>query len=98
MHPAKVKRDATEKLTDLPNVGPVIAGYLRMLHIHQPQDLVEKEPVTLYNALCNLTGKRVDPCVLDVFMSIIDFIHGNDAKAWWHYTAKRKETAEGKLK
>ncbi|MBU1659139.1 helix-hairpin-helix domain-containing protein [bacterium] len=37
------------------------------------------------------SGKRQDPCVLDVFMSIIDFMNGNEARVWWDYTKERKK-------
>ena len=31
-------------------------------------------------------------CVLDVFLSITDFMAGNPPRVWWHYTAERKRT------
>jgi hypothetical protein len=32
------------------------------------------EPFQMYEALCTATGKRYDPCVIDVFMSAVEFI------------------------
>jgi hypothetical protein len=39
-----------------------------------------------------ITGKRQDPCVLDVFIATVRFIEGAPARPWWHYTAERKAT------
>jgi hypothetical protein len=91
MNPSRVVRSTTRVLTDLPNVGPAIAEDLRILGIHTPLDLVGKNPLDLYNRLNDATGTRHDPCVLDVFWSVTDYMAGNDAQPWWAYTKKRKE-------
>jgi len=31
-----------------------------------------------------------------MFLSIVDFMNGGEAKPWWKYTAKRKEHMESK--
>ena len=90
MSPSKVVRSKTNVLTDLPNVGPAIAEDLRVIGITTPRDLVGKDPYELYARLNRLTGTRHDPCVLDVFMSVTDFMNGSTAKPWWAYTQKRK--------
>ncbi|WP_420239381.1 helix-hairpin-helix domain-containing protein [Telmatobacter bradus] len=90
MNPAKVDRAHLIQLTDLPNVGPSLAGNLRLLGYKTPHELVGADPVTLYEALCQRAGQRHDPCVLDVFLSITDFLAGNDPRSWWEYTKGRK--------
>ena len=90
MNPAKVRRERLEALTDLPNIGPSMAGDLRRLGFRHPHDLAGQDAFTLYRRLCELTGCRQDPCVLDVFLSITDFMAGNPPRVWWHYTAERK--------
>lgn len=90
MHPAKVRRDHLDKLTDLPNIGPSMAADLRLLGIHVPMDLKGADAFVLYQRLCTLQGAQ-DPCVLDVFMSIIDFIEGGEPRPWWHFTETRKQ-------
>ncbi|HET8715934.1 MAG TPA: helix-hairpin-helix domain-containing protein [Holophagaceae bacterium] len=90
MHPSKVRRERVKALTDLPNVGPSVAGDLRALGIEAPAQLVGQDPVALYDRLCALTGTRQDPCVLDVFISVVRFMDGEDPKPWWDYTAERK--------
>jgi hypothetical protein len=90
MHPGKVRREQVRVLTDLPNIGPSLAGDLRQLGIARPQQLQDAEAYRLYRRLCDITQTRQDPCVLDVFLSITDFMAGNPPRVWWHYTAERK--------
>lgn len=91
MHPAKVVREQVKQLTDLPNVGPAMAGDLRRLGIEQPAQLNGQDPYQLYLRLCQLTGVRQDPCVLDVMISLVRFADGEPPQAWWHYTSERKK-------
>jgi len=90
MHPAKVRRETTEVLTDLPNVGPSIAKVLRRIGIEKPQQLVGQDALGLYLRLSEVTGRQQDPCLLDTLMSVVDFMNGGEPKVWWAYTAERK--------
>ena len=47
--------------------------------------------MALYRALCERSGKRQDPCVLDTFMAATDFMRGAAPTPWWRYTAQRKQ-------
>jgi hypothetical protein len=44
----------------------------------------------MYLSLCDLTGARQDPCVLDTFIAATRFMAGDPPHPWWHYTAERK--------
>ena len=44
----------------------------------------------MYDELCEKTGVRQDPCVIDVFMSVTDFMNGSAPRAWWTFTEERK--------
>lgn len=90
MHPDKVDRNHLRQLTDLPNIGKAGAADLRLLGISTPADLVGRCPWQMYEQLCELTGMRHDPCVIDVFMSVTAFMNGEPAKPWWEFTATRK--------
>lgn len=83
---------ATEahRLTDIPNVGPAMAGDLRLLGIETPMQLDGQDPVALYLRLCRLTESRHDPCVLDTLMAAVAFIERDDARPWWAFTEARK--------
>ena len=79
-----------ERLEQLPNIGPSIAADLRMVGVAHPHDLAAEDALQLYQRLCQATGKRQDPCVLDTFMAATDFMRGAPPKPWWNYTAQRK--------
>jgi hypothetical protein len=91
MHPRKVNRAHLAHFTDLPNVGPAMAGDFAQLGYATPLELTGEDPYALYLALCRATGTRQDPCVLDTFMSVTSFLAGDEPKPWWHYTAERKQ-------
>ena len=90
------KRKATHArlatvLEAIPNVGASIARDLRSIGIKQPQELIGRNPHSLYQALCDRTRTRQDPCVLDTFISAVRFMEGAPARPWWSYTAERKK-------
>ena len=96
MNPAKVTRETTRILTDLPNVGKTVARDLENIGIYRPEDLVGKDAFVLYKTMCDFYGLRQDPCMLDVLMSIVDFMNGGEPQVWWAYTEERKRIMEGK--
>jgi hypothetical protein len=91
MNPAKVVREKIQRFTDLPNIGPAAAQDFVRLGYGHPRELAGADPLELYNALCHVTGSYHDPCVLDVFMSVTDFLQGNPPQPWWHFTERRKQ-------
>ena len=86
------------KLKDLPSVpsaldlvnGPSIAADLRQLGVTSPDELRGADPYALYDALCRITGRRHDPCLLDTFIAAVRYMQGEPKKPWWKYTADRK--------
>ena len=88
---AKGKRTQINKLEDLPNVGKAIATHLRAIGIESPDQLRGQNPVVMYEKLAIEKGRRQDPCVLDVFMSVVSFIEGGPALPWWAFTEERKK-------
>lgn len=92
MNPHRVDRTRLHVLTDLPNIGPSLAGTLRYVGVDAPADLVGKDPYEMYDLLEVVTGERHDPCVLDTFISVVRFIAGEEPQPWWAYTAERKRT------
>ena len=89
--PKAARADDCQALEQLPNIGPTLAADLRRLGIRHPGELRSRDPFQLYQALCQATGKRQDPCVLDTFMAATDFMRGAAPAPWWHYTAQRKQ-------
>ena len=84
-------RKTVSELTDLPNIGKAIASNLHSIGIQHPQDLIGKDAYKLHDELCRVTGTKHDPCVIDVFLSVIDFMNGGDPTPWWKFTAERKK-------
>lgn len=96
MNPNKVRRERTQTLTDLPNVGPAIAKMLNRIGIDRPCELSGCDPFELYERLYKLTGKWEDPCLLDVFMSVVRFMNGEEPQVWWSFTQERKKLLASK--
>ena len=92
MSPSKVERIRVRLLTDLPNIGKAGADDMRLLGIHEPQQLIGMCPFQLYEQLCENTATRHDPCVLDVFISVTRFMNGEEARPWWTFTEERKQS------
>lgn len=88
-------RDQLERFEDLPNASTATAGDLRLLGFRHPRDLRGADPLAMYERLEQLTGSKQDPCVLDVFLALVDFAGGAKAKPWWDYTPQRKRMLDG---
>ncbi len=90
--PKKADRwhDGLIHLEQIPNIGPSIAADLRRIGIHKPSDLRGQQALALYERLCQVDSQRHDLCLLDVFLSAVDFVHGKPARPWWKYTPQRK--------
>lgn len=69
---------------------------MQLLGIKQPSDLIGRDPYQMYEELCNISGCKHDPCVIDVFISITRFIDGEEPRPWWFYTAERKSALAAK--
>src|SRR5262245_39406702 len=78
------------ELQELPNVGPRVAGDLLRLGITSAEQLKRRNPFRMYDDLCEKDGARHDPCLLDVFISVVEFANGKPARPWWHFTKRRK--------
>lgn len=85
--------DEARRFTDIPNIGPAMAKDFGVLGLSDPADLAGRDPYALYDELCERTGVRHDPCVIDVFISAVRFMEGAPPLPWWHYTAERKARA-----
>lgn len=76
---------------DIPNVGKAIEKDFVLIGVKKPIDLVEKDPYKMYNDLCKVTQQKHDPCVIDVFISAVNYMKGGPPKKWWEFTKERKE-------
>jgi len=88
MKPERVDRGRLVRLTDLPNVGKAVEKDLQLLGFRAPQQLIGHCPFRLFERLCEITGERHDLCMLDLFLSVADFLDG--PRPWWEFTPLRK--------
>ena len=92
MNPMKnPDRDKVSRLDALPNIGKAMAADLHLIGIRHPNKLIGMKPLQMYEALCTATGKKHDPCVIDVFMSAVHFMEGGEPLPWWSFTKERKK-------
>jgi hypothetical protein len=84
-------RRELSSLQEIPNVGPSLAESLERAGIKRPSQLKGKDPYVLYARLCERTGVRHDPCVLDTFISAVRYMEGGPVQPWWHFTRERRE-------
>jgi len=75
---------------DIPNVGKAIEKDFILIGLKEPIELINKDPYQMYNELCKVTKQRQDPCVLDVFISAVNYMKGGPPKKWWEFTKERK--------
>ncbi len=84
-------RETVSRLDALPNIGKAMAGDLQLVGVIHPKQLIGKDAFELYDRLCEKTGQKHDPCVIDVFMSAIHFMEGGEPLPWWFFTDERKK-------
>jgi nucleotidyltransferase/DNA polymerase involved in DNA repair len=89
-----MKKKETRKLEDLYSVGPATVRDLKHLGITRVEQLAGKDARDLYERLGRLSGKRYDPCVLDVFSAAIaqarDPRLPEEKRRWWYWSRIRK--------
>jgi len=85
-------RTEIKKLSEIPNIGAAMIRDLSLLGISRPAELIGRDPYRMYEALCTVTGRRHDPCVIDVFVPAVRFMEGAPPPKWWACTEERKRT------
>ena len=79
------------KLEELPNIGKSIAADLRAIGILNPQQLAGRDSLATYIELGGVMGRRHDPCVLYMLMSVQHFLESGEALPWWTFTGEGKK-------
>jgi len=89
-----MKEKETRQLRDLYSVGPATVRDLKLLGITRVEQLAGRDARKLYDRLCRLTGKRCDPCVMDVLSAAIaqaqDPNLPKEKRRWWYWSRIRK--------
>lgn len=88
----------TRRLADLAGVGPATIESLRELGVTSVAQLSRSESEELWERLCAIKGRRIDPCCQDVFSAAIAHARNPDLepakRRWWYWSRVRKERAK----
>lgn len=60
-----------KKFQDIPNIGPAMVRDFHLLGLKEPSELKHRDPFQLYMQMCNISGVRQDPCVLDTTWQLL---------------------------
>ncbi|MBS0196790.1 MAG: mitomycin resistance protein [Planctomycetes bacterium] len=86
------------RLEELAGVGPATMQDFSRLGVRSVAQLARRSPRRMYDRLCELTGARQDPCVLDVFEATVAQARNprlpRDQREWWYWSKKRKARAK----
>jgi hypothetical protein len=92
-----MKTAAARRLRDLRGVGKSIAKDIEMLGVKSVEQLARQDGQRMYLKLCQLTGVRQDPCVLDTFRCAVAQAQNpnlpREQQDWWWWSRKRKAEA-----
>jgi nucleotidyltransferase/DNA polymerase involved in DNA repair len=95
MATARVHSLDTRRLRDLAGIGKSIEANLHSLGVTSVSQLAAREGDDLYAALCDKTGTRQDPCVLDTFRCAVAQARNPklpvEQRNWWWWSRQRKE-------
>lgn len=90
----KKARSVERTLEDLVSIGPAMRRDFRQLGVNTVEELADRNPQALYDALCRKTGRRQDPCVLDTFRAAVAQARDPDLPieycVWWFWSRVRK--------
>lgn len=90
---APIKRE----LKELVSIGPAMLRDFEILGIRSVAQLARHEPKQMYERLCELTQRRQDPCVLDVFSAAVAQARDPELppaqRQWWYWSRERKRHA-----
>jgi Pathogenicity locus len=82
------------RLKDLRGIGERMLEDFQKLGIRSVPELKSRDAQELYNRMCELTGTRQDPCVLDTYRCAIEQARNPDLPReqmdWWYWSRVRK--------
>ena len=86
-----VKTTNYNELQSLMNVGKATLHDFELLEVTSIDELAKCCPDDLFVRLQEITGKKQDPCVWDVFASAINEARTGEKSPWWHWSKVRKK-------
>lgn len=84
---------ALSEFQGLRSVGPSLSSKMVLLGYLSLEALAQADPSAMYKTFCTLVGRRVDPCVEDVFRCAVAQARYPDMDSeygdWWNWTEHR---------
>ncbi len=85
------------QLRDLRGIGRKMLEDFNLLGVRSVQQLKSEDAQQLYARMCELTGTRQDPCVLDTYRCAIEQARNpnlpEEQRDWWYWSRVRKGKA-----
>jgi len=83
------------QLKDLRGIGKKMLEDFDKLGVKSVNQLKSRDADTLYKRMCEISGQRQDPCVLDTYRCAIEQARNpnlpEEQKVWWYWSRLRKE-------
>jgi len=83
------------QLKDLVSIGPAMLADLELLGIDSVGHLRLRNPQRMYQQLCRIKRKSIDPCCLDVFVAVVAQARDPnlpiEQRQWWYWSKVRKQ-------
>ena len=81
-------------LGDLRGIGKAMLKDFELLGVKSVRQLKSQEAHELYDRMCEISGQRQDPCVLDTYRCAIEQARNpnlpEEQKDWWYWSRVRK--------
>ena len=85
------------KLQDLIGIGRAMMEDFELLGVRSVEQLSVEDPQQLYDRLCAIRKRKMDPCVLDTFRCAVEQALDpdlpSDKRHWWYWSRVRKAKA-----
>jgi nucleotidyltransferase/DNA polymerase involved in DNA repair len=94
-HSTSPVRGDSRELRDLVSIGPAMLRDFERIGVRSVAQLARAKPETLYEKLCEVTGRTHDICCLDVFSAAVAQARNPKLPAaqrqWWYWSRVRKK-------
>lgn len=88
----------TRQLKDLRGIGRKMLEDFEHLGVSSVRQLKSQSADRLYERMCEITGTRQDPCVLDTYRCAIEQARNpnlpEEQRDWWYWSRLRKSSAK----
>jgi len=87
----RARIETEHELRQLCNVGPATLGDLLLLGINSIAELARQDPEEMFVQLEEITGRKQNICMLDLFRAIVHEAQTGERRSWSYYSRLRRE-------